>query len=72
MGIATLGAMGIEQYREAVAVMLFNRFGRLSGHLLSKQSKYQDDVGSKTDEVTIVNGDKFETVKVATVPPAPL
>ncbi|HPB52432.1 MAG TPA: heavy metal translocating P-type ATPase, partial [Saprospiraceae bacterium] len=71
MGIATLGAMGIEQYPEAVAVMLFYSIGETFQTLAVQRAKANIKMmlDQRPDEVTIVNGDKFETVKAATVPP---
>lgn len=70
MGIATLGAMGIEQYPEAVAVMLFYSIGETFQTLAVQRAKANIKMmlDQRPDDVTIVNGEKFETVKAANVP----
>ncbi len=70
MGIATLGAMGIEQYPEAVAVMLFYSIGETFQTLAVQRAKANIKMmlDQRPDDVTMVNGEKFETVKAANVP----
>ena len=68
MGVATLGAFGIGEYPEGVAVMLFYSGGEVFQTLAV--SRAQADIKSlldqRPDEVTILRNNKAETVNLAT------
>ncbi|MEC5157091.1 heavy metal translocating P-type ATPase [Chryseobacterium sp. MP_3.2] len=65
MGIATVGAFGIGEYPEGVAVMLFYSVGEVFQTLAV--SRAQADIKSmldqRPDEVTVLRGNQPETIK---------
>ena len=64
MSIATLGAFIIQEYPEAVGVMLFYRIGEFFEHLAVEKSRSQimGAVDMRPDVVNLVSGDKIQIV----------
>ena len=64
MCIATLGAFGIQEYPEAVGVMLFYRIGEYFEHRATEQSRSQimDAVDLRPEVVNLVIGDEVRTI----------
>ncbi|CUX45155.1 heavy metal translocating P-type ATPase [Clostridium sp. C105KSO13] len=64
MSIATLGALAIGEYPEAVGVMLFYRFGELFEDIAVSRSRSQimDAVDMRPEVVNRVNGERTETI----------
>lgn len=64
MTIATLGAFLIQEYPEAVGVMLFYRIGEYFEHRAVEKSRGQimDTLDLRPETVTIVNGDTTHTI----------
>lgn len=64
MSIATLGALAISQFEEAVGVMLFFRIGELFEHIAVEKSRSQimDAVDMRPETVTLIHGDHSHVV----------
>ncbi|GAB3719101.1 heavy metal translocating P-type ATPase [Spirosoma flavus] len=69
MGVATLGAFGIREYPEGVAVMLFYTIGELfqDAAVLRARRSIKALLDVRPDEVTILKNGQAQTVKAATV-----
>lgn len=69
MSVATLAAFTIQDYAEAVGVMLFYRIGELFEHVAVEKSRSQimETVDMRPEEVTLVSGNNRES---ATIPAA--
>ncbi|QDK77793.1 heavy metal translocating P-type ATPase [Spirosoma sp. KCTC 42546] len=69
MGVATLGAFGIREYPEGVAVMLFYTIGELfqDAAVLRARRSIKALLDVRPDEVTVMQNGKPQTVKAATV-----
>ncbi|RYF67089.1 MAG: cadmium-translocating P-type ATPase, partial [Cytophagaceae bacterium] len=69
MGVATLGAFGIREYPEGVAVMLFYTIGELfqDAAVLRARRSIKALLDVRPDEVTILKNGQAHTVKAATV-----
>lgn len=69
MSVATLAAFTIQDYAEAVGVMLFYRIGELFEHVAVEKSRSQimETVDIRPEEVTLVSGNNRES---ATIPAA--
>ncbi len=69
MGIATLGAFGIREYPEGVAVMLFYTIGELfqDAAVLRARRSIKALLDVRPDEVTVIRDGQPRTVKAATV-----
>lgn len=69
MGVATLGAFGIREYPEGVAVMLFYTIGELfqDAAVLRARRSIKALLDVRPDEVTVIKDGKSQTVKAATV-----
>ncbi len=69
MGVATLGAFGIREYPEGVAVMLFYTIGELfqDAAVLRARRSIKALLDVRPDEVTVIKNEKAQTVKAATV-----
>ncbi len=64
MSIATLGALAIGEFHEAVGVMLFFRIGELFEKIAVTKSRSQimSAVDMRPEVVNLVNGDEVETI----------
>lgn len=64
MSVATLGAIIIQEYPEAVGVMLFYRIGEFFEHKAVEKSRSQimDAVDMRPETVTLVIGDNTKTI----------
>ena len=64
MSIATLGAFAIQEYPEAVGVMLFYRIGELFEEIAVEKSRSQimDTIDLRPEKVLRMHGDVFESV----------
>lgn len=69
MGVATLGAFGIREYPEGVAVMLFYTIGELfqDAAVLRARRSIKALLDVRPDEVTVMQNGQARTVKAATV-----
>ncbi len=69
MGVATLGAFGIREYPEGVAVMLFYTIGELfqDAAVLRARRSIKALLDVRPDEVTILKNGQAQTVKAVTV-----
>ncbi|MBO0951410.1 heavy metal translocating P-type ATPase [Fibrella forsythiae] len=69
MGVATLGAFGIREYPEGVAVMLFYTIGELfqDAAVLRARRSIKALLDVRPDEVTVLRNGQAQTVKAATV-----
>lgn len=69
MGVATLGAFGIREYPEGVAVMLFYTIGELfqDAAVLRARRSIKALLDVRPDEVTVLKNGQAQTVKAATV-----
>ncbi|WP_018621691.1 heavy metal translocating P-type ATPase [Spirosoma luteum] len=69
MGVATLGAFGIREYPEGVAVMLFYTIGELfqDAAVLRARRSIKALLDVRPDEVTVLHNGQAQTVKAATV-----
>ena len=69
MGVATLGAFGIREYPEGVAVMLFYTIGELfqDAAVLRARRSIKALLDVRPDEVIVVQDGQPQTVKAATV-----
>lgn len=69
MGVATLGAFGIREYPEGVAVMLFYTIGELfqDAAVLRARRSIKALLDVRPDEVTVLKEGKAQVVKAATV-----
>ncbi len=69
MGVATLGAFGIREYPEGVAVMLFYTIGELfqDAAVLRARRSIKALLDVRPDEVTVLQNGQVKTVKAATV-----
>lgn len=69
MGIATVGAFGIGEYPEGVAVMLFYAVGEVFQTLAVSraQADIKNLLNQRPDEVTVLRNNKPETIKAETV-----
>ena len=69
MSIATIGALAIGQYPEAVGVMLFYRIGEWFEDMAVERSRNQiiDAIDMRPETVNIVNGEDTESVPAAQV-----
>ena len=69
MGVATLGAFGIREYPEGVAVMLFYTIGELfqDAAVLRARRSIKALLDVRPDEVTVLRDGQAQTVKAATV-----
>ena len=69
MSIATIGALAIGQYPEAVGVMLFYRIGEWFEDMAVERSRNQimDAVDMRPETVNIVNGNDTESIPAAKV-----
>lgn len=69
MGVATLGAFGIREYPEGVAVMLFYTIGELfqDAAVLRARRSIKALLDVRPDEVTVLKNGQSQTVKAATV-----
>ncbi|GAB3788070.1 heavy metal translocating P-type ATPase [Spirosoma horti] len=69
MGVATLGAFGIREYPEGVAVMLFYTIGELfqDAAVLRARRSIKALLDVRPDEVTVVRNGQAQTVKAASV-----
>jgi Cd2+/Zn2+-exporting ATPase len=69
MGVATLGAFGIGEYPEGVAVMLFYTIGELfqDAAVLRARRSIKALLDVRPDEVTVLRNGQAQTVKAATV-----
>jgi Cd2+/Zn2+-exporting ATPase len=69
MSIATIGAFGISEYPEAVAVMLFYAIGEVFQTLAVKRAKanIKTLLDQRPDEVTILENNQAKTIKAETV-----
>lgn len=69
MGVATLGAFGIREYPEGVAVMLFYTIGELfqDAAVLRARRSIKALLDVRPDEVTVIRKGQPQTVKAATV-----
>ena len=67
MSIATLGAFVINEFPEAVGVMLFYRVGEYFEHRAVERSRSQimDAVDLRPEEVNRVSGDEIQTIPAA-------
>lgn len=64
MGIATLGAFGIQEYPEAVGVMLFYRIGEFFEHKAVEQSRSQimEAIDLRPEVVNLVHGNSIQVI----------
>ena len=64
MGIATLGAFGIQEYPEAVGVMLFYRIGEYFEHKAVEQSRSQimEAIDLRPEVVNLVQGNSIQVI----------
>lgn len=64
MSIATLGAFAIQEYPEAVGVMLFYRIGEFFEHVAVEKSRGQimDAVDLRPEVVNLLNGDDVQII----------
>lgn len=64
MGIATLGAFGIQEYPEAVGVMLFYRIGEYFEHKAVERSRSQimEAIDLRPEVVNLVQGNSFQLI----------
>ncbi|MEZ0542731.1 heavy metal translocating P-type ATPase [Fibrella arboris] len=69
MGVATLGAFGIREYPEGVAVMLFYTIGELfqDAAVLRARRSIKALLDVRPDEVTVLKNGQTQVVKAATV-----
>lgn len=69
MSIATIGALAISQFEEAVGVMLFFRIGELFEHIAVEKSRSQimDAVDMRPETVTLLHGDHSHVVPAGEV-----
>ncbi|NID13583.1 heavy metal translocating P-type ATPase [Fibrivirga algicola] len=69
MGVATLGAFGIREYPEGVAVMLFYTIGELfqDAAVLRARRSIKALLDVRPDEVTVLKNGQAQAVKAATV-----
>ncbi|MFD2937918.1 heavy metal translocating P-type ATPase [Spirosoma flavum] len=69
MGVATLGAFGIREYPEGVAVMLFYTIGELfqDAAVLRARRSIKALLDVRPDEVTVIRNGKSQTVQAASV-----
>ncbi len=69
MGVATLGAFGIREYPEGVAVMLFYTIGELfqDAAVLRARRSIKALLDVRPDEVTVLKNGQAQVVKAATV-----
>ncbi len=69
MSIATIGALAISQFEEAVGVMLFFRIGELFEHIAVEKSRSQimDAVDMRPERVTLLHGDHSHVVPAGEV-----
>jgi len=69
MGVATLGAFGIREYPEGVAVMLFYTIGELfqDAAVLRARRSIKALLDVRPDEVTVLQNGQARTVKAASV-----
>lgn len=69
MGVATVGAFGIGEYPEGVAVMLFYSVGEVFQAMAVTRAKsnIKSLLDQRPDEVTVLKGGKAQTVKAAQV-----
>ncbi len=69
MSVATLGAFGIREYPEGVAVMLFYTIGELfqDAAVLRARRSIKALLDVRPDEVTVLRGSEVQRVKAATV-----
>ncbi|MDB5242122.1 MAG: heavy metal translocating P-type ATPase [Spirosoma sp.] len=69
MGVATLGAFGIGEYPEGVAVMLFYTIGELfqDAAVLKARRSIKALLDVRPDEVTVLKNGQAQIVKAATV-----
>ncbi|AUD05383.1 heavy metal translocating P-type ATPase [Spirosoma pollinicola] len=69
MGVATLGAFGIREYPEGVAVMLFYTIGELfqDAAVLRARRSIKALLDVRPDEVTLLRNGQAQTVKAAAV-----
>ncbi len=69
MGVATLGAFGIGEYPEGVAVMLFYTIGELfqDAAVMRARRSIRALLDVRPDEVTVIKNGQAQTVKAATV-----
>lgn len=69
MGVATLGAFGIREYPEGVAVMLFYTIGELfqDAAVLRARRSIKALLDVRPDEVTVLRHGQAQTVKAASV-----
>lgn len=69
MGVATLGAFGIREYPEGVAVMLFYTIGELfqDAAVLRARRSIKALLDVRPDEVTVLQNGQARTIKAATV-----
>lgn len=69
MGVATLGAFGIREYPEGVAVMLFYTIGELfqDAAVLRARRSIKALLDVRPDEVTVMRNGQAQTVKAASV-----
>jgi Cd2+/Zn2+-exporting ATPase len=69
MGVATLGAFGIREYPEGVAVMLFYTIGELfqDAAVLRARRSIKALLDVRPDEVTVLKNGQAQTVKAETV-----
>ncbi|MBQ4530112.1 MAG: cadmium-translocating P-type ATPase [Lachnospiraceae bacterium] len=64
MTIATLGAFGIQEYPEAVGVMLFYRIGEFFEHkaVAKSRSQIMQTIDMRAENVTLVTGDNTKVI----------
>lgn len=74
MSIATLGAFAIQDYKEAVGVMLFYRVGELFEEIAVARSRSQimDAVDLRPEVVSLVHGDEVQVVPAEQARPGDL
>lgn len=67
MSVATLAAFTIQDYAEAVGVMLFYRIGELFEHVAVEKSRSQimETVDMRPEEVTLVSGNNRESATIS-------
>lgn len=67
MSIATLGAFAIQEYPEAVGVMLFYRIGEFFEHIAVEKSRSQimDAVDLRPEVVNLLVGDEVQVISAA-------